>query len=522
MGDDVNSWITESLQGIIARLFDLLLDVQFGNPVSRNPNYPSLEADPGVMQLQNVFNPLVLFLTTLGILLAAVRLLWTRRLDPMMDLVRGLITVIVATFAGLFLIYVLGGLSDSLTLMVLESGQHERPDGGTTGFLPAAKEVYPSIMRVGVDDDDLGFGTEAAREAITYMIGLAVILGLIAQMVVLALLKAVIYLIACLLPLAAASTMIPGLRIFPKVIGWLFACLLYKPLLLLIYLSGLVILASAQEAAGENEAGLFRYLMGAAIMLLATGALPVLMKLMSSGSVWAMALIAGGASSSGLLGGGGGGGGGGGENAGGGTQGDPASYSAAGSNSGTGVAQAAAGANERAAGVARNLDAGGDGGGVVQAGDAGQAAGAADRGTLGTLGGAGGGAAAAAAGVPEAGGALDGGTGGDLSDPSGGGADGGGPGALQAASAAPGASESVGSTTSGTETASVSASGAVEGGVEYGGDPGGPGAPQPGGGSYGGTVSEGASLDTGGAAPTAGPGGAAGADAPDGADGRMV
>lgn len=516
----MDGWITESLQGVIERMFDLLLDVGLSSPVTRNPNYPGLNVDEGVMQLQNVFNPLILFLTTLGILLAAVRLLWTRRLDPMMDLVRGLLTVIVTTFAGLFLIYVLSGFSDAFTLMILENGQHERVIDGermTVGFLPAAREVYPSIMRVGVGDNDLGFANETARGAVSSMVGLSVILGLVAQMVVLALLKAIVYLIACLLPLAAASTMVPGLKIFPKVIGWLFACLLYKPLLLMIYLVGLVILATGNQSVQEGEAGLFRYLMGAAIMLLATGALPVLMKLMSSGSVWMMALAAGGVSS--LAGGGGGGGGsgggsgGGGSGAGGGADASPSSANAAPSAVG-GAQAAAAGANERAAGVARNLDEGGAGqqpagDGPAAAGAAGT--GAADVGSLGTRGGldAGTGGPLAGADGPAS---ADGATGGPE-----GGAQGGG------ATAAAGATESVSSSTvSGSEQgySQTVASGA---GGDGGSDPGAVAdAPAGAGPADTGAVSGGGSGGYQGDAAGATPEGASGAQFADGADGRMV
>lgn len=509
-GGNVDGWVTESLQGIIERMFDLLIYSGASSPVynadRRGEGRLNLQMDQGVLQLQDVFNPLVLFLATLGILLAAIRLLWTRRLDPMLDLIRGLLTVIVVTFGGLFLIYVLRQFSFGLTNMVLTTGTY----GDQTSFLESAQSVYPSIMRVGVDGADLGFAdNEVARGAVTSLVGLAVILGLIAQMIVLALLEAITYLIACLLPLAAASSMVPNLKIFPKVIGWLFACFLYKPLLLMIYLVGLVVLASA----GPDGDDLLRYLTGAAVMLLATGALPVLMKLMSSGSVWMMALAAGGLNS--VTGGGGGGGGGG--NSGGGDS--AGSQSSAGSaDSGTGNAQqAAAGANERAAGVARNLDEGGP----VPGGDAGSAAAVSAAGT-------GSGAAATSALGTQTGQFSDpGGTGAGGADgtvdPAGGAVGGSGGGTDAGAS---GATESVSSTVSGSDQSysQTTASGADEvsgGGSASGADAGGaaPGADAPGGAA---TASDGGGPAAvgGGSAPA--PEGASGAQFADGADGRMV
>ncbi|MFI6575554.1 hypothetical protein ACIBFB_07115 [Nocardiopsis sp. NPDC050513] len=495
-------------------MFDILLETEFDSPIynadRRGTGALNLQIDQGILQLQDVFNPLVLFLATLGILLAAIRLLWTRRLDPMMDMIRGLLTVIVVTFGGIFLIYVLRNFSTSLSSMILQTGTFG--DQGT--FLESAQQVYPSIMRVGVGDNDLGFGdNEVARGALSSMVGLAVILGLIAQMVVLALLNAIVYLLACLLPLAAASAMIPGLKIFSKVIGWLFACFLYKPLLLIMYLAGLVILASANE-----DDHLLKYLLGAGIMLLATGALPVLMKLMSSGSVWMMAFAAGGLNS--ITSGGGGGGSGssgssGGDNggSGGSANADPANAMNS-ANSGTGGAQAAAaGANERAAGVARNLDEGGPGAGgdgsvmAASASDTGSGAAATaalgtQNGQLSALGGTGDGGPGAAEGAMN------------------GGADGG------ADMAASGAAESVSSTVSGSDSSYSQT-------VASGADDAGGGAPASGGDAPGGAVSGsdapgGASMVSDGGGSASGGGGSApstGAGSgslADGADGRMV
>jgi hypothetical protein len=509
----VDGWVTESLQGIIERMFALLIYSGDSSPVynadRRGEGRLNLQMDQGVLQLQDVFNPLVLFLATLGILLAAIRLLWTRRLDPMMDLVRGLLTVIVVTFGGLFLIYILRTFSFGLTQMVLTTGTY----GNQDTFLESAQEVYPSIMRVGTGDADLGFANnEVAQGALTSMVGLAVILGLLAQMIVLALLEAIIYLIACLLPLAAASSMIPNLKIFPKVIGWLFACFLYKPLLLMVYLVGLVILSSA----GPGGDDLLRYLTGAAIMLLATGALPVLMKLMSSGSMWMMAFAAGGLNS--ITGGGG-------------ADSSNAQPSSSSADSGTSNAQqAAAGANERAAGVSRNLDGGGpgtsgDGAAMVAAGTSGTGSGAAATSPLETQG------QVSALG----GGGMDG-TGMDTGGVDGAATPVGTDGAATPAEGASvggasGAAESTGSTVSGSEQSSshTVASGADDvsgGGVpSVAGDGGGAsGVDAPGGAVM---ASDGAGAAGGGGGSFDGSGSAAptgaGSDAlADGADGRMV
>ncbi|WP_017594526.1 hypothetical protein [Nocardiopsis potens] len=411
-------WIAGSLQEVTETLFDLMRANPFYLNTETEPYSPgdavgliTPQVDQGWLHIQNILNPFVLFLATLGILLAALRLLWQRRLDPMMDLIRGLLTVIVTTFAGIFIVTVLVALSRALTDMVLHFNLD--PDEVDQDLLDRAAEVYPSVLRTAMNEEaeSVGFAGPAAQGAITEMVGLAVIVGLTVQVVVLALLQAIIYLIVCVLPLAAASTMVPNLRIFTKLVGWLLACLLYKPLIMLMYLAGLVLLGINT---GDNA--LFRYLLGAAVMLLATGALPVLMKLMSSPGVWALALgstfLGGGSGGgSGAATGGASGEGASGDASGAGVQNTSAGGSAPGTGGGDGSASGAEAANDRAGSVEAGLgNADFGSGAAVQtagfAGDGGSLAAAGDAG--GELGGSGGALLTGATGGTDGGSAVTG------------------------------------------------------------------------------------------------------------------
>ncbi|MFW5418690.1 hypothetical protein J0910_18925 [Nocardiopsis sp. CNT-189] len=445
-------WVAGSLQEVTETLFGLMRANPFYLNTETEPYSPgdavgriTPQIDQGWLHIQNILNPFVLFLATLGILLAALRLLWQRRLDPMMDLIRGLLTVIVTTFAGIFIVTVLVALSRALTDMVLHFNLD--PAEVDQDLLDRAAEVYPSVLRTAMNEDaeSVGFAGPAAQGAITEMVGLAVIVGLTVQVVVLALLQAIIYLIVCVLPLAAASTMVPNLRIFTKLVGWLLACLLYKPLIMLLYLSGLVLLGINT---GDNA--LFRYLLAAAIMLLATGALPVLMKLMSSPGMWALAL------GSTFLGGGGGG-----------------SGAATGGASGEGASSDASGAaaQNTSTGGSAPGPVGGDGGGTG-AEAANDRADAVEAG----LGNAdfGSGAAVQTAGFADGGGAVDaaggpdpalGGSGGPLSGSAAAGGTAGGAGAATGGSAGgTGALEAGGAVASASESAVSSEVSAAEGG----------------------------------------------------------
>lgn len=366
----------ERVEGVIESMFDMLSDatVSGGLVSGQTPNEvtgggearegahddPAGRADgtfgSGVYVLQDLLNPLLLFIVVAGVIIAVVRLLWYRRLDPMMDLMRSIITVIIATFAGLAIISFLVFFGDSLHRMLEDSGT----TADDMSPYQVAAQVFPSILSNGMPIPGDNFITGAFRDTVMMLVGMAITLGAIIQIIIVTMVPVIIYIIAAVLPLAAASTMIPGVNILTKILGWLAACVLFKPVIILMYLVGLALLSNIPSS-GSDEMQVLEYLVAAAVVLLATGALPMLMKLMGSKGAWLLAMggtAMGGSSTMFGEGGAGGGGSGGGDDSGSGSSGaNPTNASGSGGGNSESNPPLGGGASARESDLAAQMQA---------------------------------------------------------------------------------------------------------------------------------------------------------------------
>ncbi|QVQ53446.1 hypothetical protein J4H86_06725 [Spiractinospora alimapuensis] len=115
--EGVAEWWADLVEGFFEQFFTFWLRVE--TPASgdalRDPNQVL-----GVRSFQNLTLPIVGLLTIIGMLFSAIKLVWYRRVDPMMNMVNGLLTVVVVTFAGLFLLSLLVDLSDAMTVYILD------------------------------------------------------------------------------------------------------------------------------------------------------------------------------------------------------------------------------------------------------------------------------------------------------------------------------------------------------------------------------------------------------------------
>ncbi|RCV54932.1 hypothetical protein, partial [Marinitenerispora sediminis] len=365
MNQDVSEKIPDLVENLYTKFwFSDFVDVT-GN----------LEQNPGILAFHGIIFPLVTFLATAGLLVAAVRLLWYRRLDPMMDTVKALLTLVFVTFVGLFVTQLLVDFSNQLSFYILA-----RPEVGDTfrnlGDLLGDSTVLDALLG-------------PASALVGVLLGIAVIVGLVIQIVALFYTQGVIYICAAALPLAAAAALIPGpgTSIFTRVTGWMAGSILFKPVISIIYALGFILMGQAGQGSGytEGDGGIvfvsdnngggddgavFQYLVGVAIITMATGALPLLWSVLSKMFSGLTAKL--GAN---MLGGGGGGGGFGGNGGGNGGNGNRNNGNRATPSSYDGAASSMGGdASTRAAAISNGLPSpemagvGGSGGSTLAAG----------------------------------------------------------------------------------------------------------------------------------------------------------
>jgi hypothetical protein len=202
------------------------------------------------------------FVLLLCILAVCVRLVVVRRAEPLLELLRGLVTTVLVVAGSVSLVGILLGFADQYSAWIIARSSPFDPSW-TTG--PANWLLM----------------------AVTSVFALA--LGVL-QIMLMVIRSAVVVLLLGLLPVtAAASTTRWGRQWFEKTAGWLFAFILYKPAAATIYAAGFAML----EQSGDfmSLAG------GVAVSLLAVLALPALIKL----AVPATAGLAGGGAGGGVF-----------------------------------------------------------------------------------------------------------------------------------------------------------------------------------------------------------------------------
>jgi type IV secretion system protein TrbL len=187
----------------------------------------------------------------LGILIAAVKMMLTRKSQPATQLALGLGRMLFASFVLLPATVLLTSFGDDFSTWVI--GQ------STGGHFGAAM---------------LGIGTGlAAIDPILLLIVVGIaILASLAQILFMFLRIGVMILMSGVIPTLAASSMTEsGDAAYKKAVGWLLAYTLFKPAAALIY-------AGAFLAVGQGD-GVMEAMSGIALMILVPVALPALLRL---------------------------------------------------------------------------------------------------------------------------------------------------------------------------------------------------------------------------------------------------
>ena len=198
---------------------------------------------------------LVLALLAGSIIMVGIRIVWTRRLEPLQDIMAGVFQFLVVSLGGIKIMSMLISASDELSAWIIDRSVGS---GDFAGSIIDMMVISPGIG------------------AFVMIIG--GVLALVANLIQVGLLfvrNALLILLAGVLVLPAAmpgSTM--GKEWFKKLGGWFLAFLLFKPAASIIYATGIQLVANGGFGGGDE---LVAFAMGGMFLLMAPIALPALM-----------------------------------------------------------------------------------------------------------------------------------------------------------------------------------------------------------------------------------------------------
>lgn len=251
--------ILAAIQWVVAKAVELVLN-SVGTVWLTIPTL-SLTEDGGTSATITFVQSNTLWLVAaagaVSIIVAGIRMAWLQRAEPLRDLGKSLGILTIVSTAGLAGITLLTQLADAVAYDIIQAS------------LGASGETFARRMSELVVNPMVAPTTGLS---VVLLFGIIAIVTCLIQIILMIVRSAMLILLAGVLPLAASATNTEmGKAWFRKVIGWLIAFIVYKPVAALIY-------ATALNLAGNPEGDMLKIVTGVTMMMLAVVALPALLR----------------------------------------------------------------------------------------------------------------------------------------------------------------------------------------------------------------------------------------------------
>lgn len=396
VGDALSEPIENLVNGMLDRAVDSL--VYFMTFWLRTPSASLDESDPvgaAIVQLQGYMNTITVFFAVMGVLVAAGRMAWMARVEPVKEVGAMFLRVMFVQAAALLVTQILLRSGDAFSPWLVETALGNSMNHSIVTLMPFIAGSAGAYVVSGQFVVSQGVGA-------MLIIGIIILIASALQVLFLLLRDVLLAIILAFLPtLAAASLFKSGAEGFEKALGWIVALSVYKPVAAAIYVLGTLMVQNVAGDQADPGQQWMAMLLGTLTLILAVFAMPALVKF--------VAPAAGRGVSSAFSGGAGVGA----------AAGVVASGAAVAAIAGTGGAAAPAAAGAGGAGAGAGAGAGGAGAGAGGAGAGAGAEGAASAAPAGdgagAIDGAAGGATSSGGGASSGGDSSDSGSGGSPS-----------------------------------------------------------------------------------------------------------
>lgn len=211
---------------------------------------------------------IVLTMAVASVIIAGIRMTWTQRGEPVRDLLKSLLTLVMVSTIGLTVIQLAVSAGDAFSVGVLNAATDcsVATDTGTSscfGTNVAGMIALTAQSPIGT----LG----------VLILALIAIFMTFVQVALMVVRSAMLVLLAGVLPLTASFTNTPtGNQWFRQSLGWLIAFILYKPAAALIYAASFKLVGT--DLFSKDNGGIWSIMTGMALMIMALIALPALMR----------------------------------------------------------------------------------------------------------------------------------------------------------------------------------------------------------------------------------------------------
>lgn len=273
VGDTLSKPIENLVNGMLDRALDSL--VYFMTLWLNTPSASLDESDPvgaAITTLQGYMMTITVFFAVLGVLVAAARMAWTARAEPIKEVGAMFLRVLFVQAGAMLGTQTLLKAGDAFAPWLVTTASGNTMNHSIVTLMPFISGAAGSYAVYGPFVVTQGLGA-------MLIIGIILLLVTALQVLFLILRDVLLAIILAFLPtLAAASLFKGGAEGFEKALGWMVALVLYKPVAAAIYVLGVLMVknvAGDQSTPGQEWMAL---ILGTLTLILAVVAMPSLVK----------------------------------------------------------------------------------------------------------------------------------------------------------------------------------------------------------------------------------------------------
>jgi TrbL/VirB6 plasmid conjugal transfer protein len=249
--DAIKSVVIDAVEAVMKAVGTLWIDI----------DTPDVTNNNAVSFIQDRTLWILIFAATISVIIAGVRMAISQRGEPVRDILRSLITMVVVAGLGVALSNTLISIADSFSEWIVDEAI------GGSSFSTRIGEILVDPLKDG------GVGL-----MLVIVIGILMVIASLVQLALMVVRYGMLILLVGVLPLTAAATNTEaGMTWFKRAVAWLAGFILYKPVAAIIWAAAIKLIGTPEGAPDATLA----VITGVTMMLLAIVALPAILRFVS-------------------------------------------------------------------------------------------------------------------------------------------------------------------------------------------------------------------------------------------------
>ncbi|GAA0575699.1 hypothetical protein HPO96_15885 [Kribbella sandramycini] len=283
--DCVREFLTDIVGQAFADVFEMLLDaiakvvIETVVAIMTGVGFlwikidtPDISRNGAVWWMHERTQYIMVAVATVAVIVGAIQMAISHRGEPLRDILRSLITMVLVNAGLLFVASNLIGAADEFSQWIIAKALGGRTDFGT--------ELANRMTKPLMDDKTL------LTIGLVIFVGILMVITGIIQLALMIVRYGMLVLLTAVFPITAAATNTEmGMMWFKRALAWLGAFIIYKPVAALIYAAAIMMIRVPAVPEGVNpEKGApqaYNIVLGVTMMLLAVVALPAILRFVS-------------------------------------------------------------------------------------------------------------------------------------------------------------------------------------------------------------------------------------------------